>query len=152
MNVFLYRVNKEEEITLQNSNDTMNGTMRNNIMYIYTALTLGNILISTTKTVYFMLFFIVASRNLHNFIFSRIIRATMTFYNNNPSGRILNRFSKDLGVIDEYLPSVIIDVIEVSSLIISHYCLSRITKLQFTLVGSCVNFTSLISYLFLLSS
>lgn len=28
-------------------------------------------------------------------------------------GRILNRFSKDMGLIDEVLPSVIIDIIQV---------------------------------------
>lgn len=39
----------------------------------------------------------------------------MRFYNSNPSGRILNRFSKDMGNIDEYIPSVLIDVIEVQS-------------------------------------
>lgn len=43
-----------------------------------------------------------------------MIKATMKFFNNNPSGRILNRFSKDLGAIDEYLPSVIGDVVDVS--------------------------------------
>lgn len=40
----------------------------------------------------------------------------MRFYNHNPSGRILNRFSKDLGTIDEYIPSVLVDVIEVNIL------------------------------------
>lgn len=43
-----------------------------------------------------------------------MIKATMKFFNNNPSGRILNRFSKDIGAIDEYLPSVIADVVDVS--------------------------------------
>lgn len=84
-------------------------------MYVYTALTLGTILVAVVKSVYFMLFFTVASKNLHDFIFSKMIKATMTFYNANPSGRILNRFSKDLGIIDEYIPSVLVDVIEVSN-------------------------------------
>lgn len=70
-------------------------------------------LIAIAKSVYFMLFFTIASRNLHDFIFAKMIKATMTFFNSNPSGRILNRFSKDLGIIDEYIPSVLVDVIEV---------------------------------------
>lgn len=37
----------------------------------------------------------------------------MYFFHTNPSGRILNRFSKDMGQVDEILPSVMIDVIQI---------------------------------------
>lgn len=37
----------------------------------------------------------------------------MYFFNTNPSGRILNRFSKDMGQIDEILPAVMIDVLQI---------------------------------------
>lgn len=50
----------------------------------------------------------------------------MRFYNNNPSGRILNRFSKDLGYIDEYIPPVLFDVIEVGLMLIGALFLSFI--------------------------
>lgn len=33
----------------------------------------------------------------------------MRFFNTNPSGRILNRFSKDMGAIDELLPKAMLD-------------------------------------------
>lgn len=54
-----------------------------------------------------------ASRNLHNLMYHGVTRATMYFFNTNPSGRILNRFSKDMGQIDEMLPAVMIDVIQI---------------------------------------
>ncbi|EAL40076.2 AGAP006427-PB [Anopheles gambiae str. PEST] len=54
-----------------------------------------------------------ASRKLHDAMFNGITRASMYFFNTNPSGRILNRFSKDMGQIDEYLPSVTVDVIQI---------------------------------------
>ena len=54
-----------------------------------------------------------ASKNLHNQMFNGISYAHMYFFNTNPSGRILNRFSKDMGQIDEILPAVMIDVIQV---------------------------------------
>lgn len=96
------------------SNFTLNETIdRNQILYIYSGLTLLTVVIAVVKSISFMIFFTVASRNLHNYIFSQIIKARMRFYNSNPSGRILNRFSKDIGNIDEYIPSVLIDVIEV---------------------------------------
>lgn len=54
-----------------------------------------------------------ASRGLHNAMYQGITRASMFFFNTNPSGRILNRFSKDMGQVDEILPSVMIDVIQI---------------------------------------
>lgn len=54
-----------------------------------------------------------ASRCLHNMMFNGITRARMYFFHTNPSGRILNRFSKDMGQVDEILPSVMIDVIQI---------------------------------------
>lgn len=45
-----------------------------------------------------------ASRNLHKRMFSTILKAPMHFFDENPSGHILNRFSKDMGIVDEYLP------------------------------------------------
>lgn len=55
-----------------------------------------------------------ASINLHDKIFRGITRATMFFFNNNPSGRILNRFSKDISSIDTILPPALIDCLAVS--------------------------------------
>lgn len=46
-------------------------------------------------------------------MYQGVTRASMYFFNTNPSGRILNRFSKDLGQVDEILPSVTIDVIQI---------------------------------------
>lgn len=47
-----------------------------------------------------------------------ITHATMKFFNENTSGRILNRFSKDLGCVDELLPFATIDTVQVCK--ISH--------------------------------
>lgn len=38
----------------------------------------------------------------------------MRFFNTNNSGRILNRFSKDMGAIDEMLPNALMDCLQVS--------------------------------------
>lgn len=45
-------------------------------------------------------------------MFRGVITTTMRFFNLNPSGRILNRFAKDMGIIDELLPRVLLDAIQ----------------------------------------
>lgn len=64
------------------------------------------------------------SINLHDMIFRSITRAKMIFFNNNPSGRILNRFAKDINNVDSLLPNNMFEVFDVSSNI-SSFCFSK---------------------------
>lgn len=59
-----------------------------------------------------------SSVGLHNRMFTSITRATMRFFNTNSSGRILNRFSKDIGAIDEQLPSAMIDSLQIGFVLV----------------------------------
>ncbi|CAD5123707.1 DgyrCDS12027 [Dimorphilus gyrociliatus] len=52
-----------------------------------------------------------ASRVLHATMLKSVLRSPTQFFNTNPVGRILNRFSRDLGFIDEYLPYISFDVL-----------------------------------------
>ena len=54
-----------------------------------------------------------SSRTLHDDMFFKVLRAPMTFFDG-PVGRVLNRFSKDLGITDETLPYIAQDVLAVS--------------------------------------
>lgn len=56
-----------------------------------------------------------ASKVLHDRMFGAILHAPMRFFDLNPSGRILNRFSKDMGSIDEIMPRVMMDAVQIIS-------------------------------------
>jgi ABC-type bacteriocin/lantibiotic exporter with double-glycine peptidase domain len=43
---------------------------------------------------------ITSGTNLHNFVANRVLRAEILFFDQNPVGRIVTRFSKDIAVID----------------------------------------------------
>ncbi|XP_038065584.1 multidrug resistance-associated protein 4-like [Patiria miniata] len=58
--------------------------------------------------------FVTASKALHNQMFDAIIRAPMQFFDTNPVGRILNRFAKDIGYMDDVLPSTFTEFLELS--------------------------------------
>nr|CAD7430331.1 unnamed protein product [Timema monikensis] len=82
-------------------------------IYVYAAITIATIVISLGRSFLFFTVCMKASQRLHNAMFDSITRATMWFFNNNPSGRILNRFSKDMGSIDEMLPQSMIDCLQI---------------------------------------
>ncbi|XP_011066358.1 PREDICTED: multidrug resistance-associated protein 4-like [Acromyrmex echinatior] len=45
-------------------------------------------------------------------MFFKLLQARMSFFHNNSSGRILNRFSKDMGIMDEWLPKLMLEAIQ----------------------------------------
>ncbi|VVC32370.1 Hypothetical protein CINCED_3A012061 [Cinara cedri] len=87
-------------------------------IYVFSGLTLSVIIFTGIRTATFVSVCMTASMNLHNKMFNSITRATMRFFNTNSSGRILNRFSKDIGSIDEALPVALMDTIQVGLSII----------------------------------
>ncbi|KAL5233639.1 hypothetical protein ACI65C_001049 [Semiaphis heraclei] len=81
---------------------------RHSCVIIYTVINVAMIIVVLIRCATFVSVFIGTSMNLHTTMFNAITRATMYFFNTNSSGRILNRFTKDIGAIDEMitLPSL----------------------------------------------
>eukprot|EP01091_Cochliopodium_minus_P010616 TRINITY_DN2850_c0_g1_i3.p1 TRINITY_DN2850_c0_g1~~TRINITY_DN2850_c0_g1_i3.p1 ORF type:complete len:720 (-),score=229.12 TRINITY_DN2850_c0_g1_i3:506-2665(-) len=77
-----------------------------NGMYVlvYGMLVVGYTITLFVKYVMFAFFSLRSSMILHNKVFSRVLRATTRFFEANPTGRILNRFSKDMDVVDTKIP------------------------------------------------
>lgn len=51
-----------------------------------------------------------AAVSLHNTLLDRVLRLPPSFFDTNPSGRILNRFSRDTEIMDAVLPTSLIQV------------------------------------------
>ncbi|XP_017890591.1 multidrug resistance-associated protein 4-like [Ceratina calcarata] len=113
-------VNEEETRHFQLAQAELNATNNTSIddlgissvydyIYVYTAIVVGLFCIGITRSLTFYKVCILCSQKLHDMAFSALIRTGMSFFDANPSGRILNRFSKDMGAIDELLPKAILD-------------------------------------------
>eukprot|EP00536_Pseudo-nitzschia_multiseries_P013764 jgi/Psemu1/245584/estExt_Genewise1.C_6110003 len=67
------------------------------------------ILLATFRAFLFFAMTIKASRNLHDDMTKAVLRAQISFFDTNPMGRILNRFSADVGSNDDMLPQTLFD-------------------------------------------
>ena len=69
-----------------------------------------SIVLSFVRTYTTFYFFIRTAQNLHDKMTQAMLRARISFFDTNPIGRILNRFSADVGVTDDQLPSTLYDL------------------------------------------
>uniref|UniRef100_A0AAX7SNQ5 Multidrug resistance-associated protein 4 n=1 Tax=Astatotilapia calliptera TaxID=8154 RepID=A0AAX7SNQ5_ASTCA len=53
------------------------------------------------------------SQSLHNRMFSAILQTPVRFFDINPIGRVLNRFSKDIGLLDSNMPVTFADFVQI---------------------------------------
>lgn len=82
---------------------------RMNYVYIYTLLIVSTLYLVFQRALALYLFCLKASRRMHEKLLRSVLNATMNFFNTNSSGRIINRFSKDLYDVDYYLALVLYD-------------------------------------------
>jgi len=71
---------------------------------VYAALGMGQSILVLLASFSLALGAIMASRLIHKRLLVNILRLPMSFFDTTPSGRILNRFSKDIYTIDEIVP------------------------------------------------
>lgn len=74
-----------------------------------------------------------AAKRLHDDMTSSVLRAKVQFFDMNPLGRILNRFSADVGSIDDLLPPALFDFLVILFIVLGGL-VSTISLLPATLV------------------
>lgn len=95
------------------------------------------VIITITRVFPFAHLCVSSSNNLHNKMFSNLLRGIMRFFDTSSSGRILNRFTKDMGALDEILPRTLLDVLQIYGTLTAILVLNAIA-LYWTLVPSAV--------------
>ncbi|KAK5891406.1 hypothetical protein CgunFtcFv8_018661 [Champsocephalus gunnari] len=71
---------------------------------IYAGLTAAAVVFGYMRSLVLFHGLVRSSQTLHNSMFSAVIRTPVRFFDVNPIGRILNRFSKDISQMDSLLP------------------------------------------------
>ncbi|XP_045455242.1 ATP-binding cassette sub-family C member 4-like [Melitaea cinxia] len=106
-------------------------------LLIHGSLVIVCILLTHLRVIPFAKLCVDASQNLHDNMFSTMIKGIMRFFDTSSSGRILNRFTKDMGALDEILPRSLLDVVQIYSTLIFILVLNAVA-LYWTLIPSFI--------------
>ncbi|KAG5885794.1 hypothetical protein JTB14_031511 [Gonioctena quinquepunctata] len=120
---YTYRANHDKGMTLNDTagifdyiegDGTVHKLLKTNYsMYFYGSLIVLAIILTLFRAILYFKLCMMSSINLHSQMFHALLKAPMRFFDINPSGRILNRFSKDMGAIDETLPRTLLDAVQI---------------------------------------
>lgn len=102
--------------------------------YIYGGIMATLFMTALTRSMTFFNFCGTASQNLHDRMFRGLISTKMRFFDTNPSGRIINRFSKDMGSTDEALPKSCLDAAQINLGMVGAILVTIFTNIHFSIV------------------
>lgn len=104
LSVWLNAAAEQNKTTPERSGIIAGNPSNNFYILVYVLSSLAFFIGILVKTYLVVHFTLKASSQLHDKVFHKVSRATMAFFDTTPTGRILNRFSKDLDEIDVHLP------------------------------------------------
>ena len=115
---------------------------------IYTGLVCGSLFLAMLRALLFYMASLSSSARLHDRMAVSLLKAPVLFFDTNPLGRILNRFSKDIGSLDEVLPTFFISSIQMSLFVVTATLLPAVVNpwLLFAIVPVVVAFFSIVQY------
>ncbi|KAL3282222.1 hypothetical protein HHI36_005416 [Cryptolaemus montrouzieri] len=109
-------VNEQKTNSTYSSQAEKDETRRQNIVTvtILTGLAGAAVFAKLVRAIVHYVFSMKISKNIHTVLIQRVVNATVCFFDRNLIGNILNRFSRDLGQVDEVLPHVVSEVIRMA--------------------------------------
>uniref|UniRef100_A0A8C4IBS2 Cystic fibrosis transmembrane conductance regulator n=1 Tax=Dicentrarchus labrax TaxID=13489 RepID=A0A8C4IBS2_DICLA len=87
------------------------------IIYIYVATSESVLALGFFRGLPLVHTLLTVSKRLHEQMLSAVIRAPMAMLNTMKTGRIMNRFTKDMATIDDMLPLVLFDLIQLTLIV-----------------------------------
>lgn len=111
-------MNWEERVLIQPATASTSdvNSERETLIIVYTSLLILTLIVFIARTYGFFAMCLRISLRLHDRLFRGITSTSMYFFNTNSSGRILNRFSKDIRVVDNDVPHTLIDCLSVCNI------------------------------------
>ena len=82
-----------------------------NTRVVYGSLVAVALVVMTMSSFSFYYLLLKAAENLHSKMTVATIKAPVKFFDSTPAGRILNRFSKDIGCMDDVLPPLFLQAL-----------------------------------------
>nr|QVT92271.1 ABC transporter [Salvia miltiorrhiza] len=101
------RVSSSTWLSVWTKQSTSAGYSPGFYILVYAILSFGQVLVTLTNSFWLITSSLKAARRLHDSMLDAILRAPMVFFHTNPIGRVINRFSKDLGDIDRNVAGLV---------------------------------------------
>ncbi|KAF9106139.1 hypothetical protein BGX29_010389 [Mortierella sp. GBA35] len=79
---------------------------------------LGTVVMTMIRSFLFFDCLTSSSRNMFHAMLDALMRTSIDFFHANPHGRVLNRFSKDMSLVDELLPYVFFDATQIGFMLL----------------------------------
>ncbi|XP_055785728.1 ATP-binding cassette sub-family C member 4-like [Salvelinus fontinalis] len=107
------KLNVNGTVTVQNGVNVTEELNLDFYLGIYAGLTGATLIFGFARSLVMFNVLVKAAQSLHNRMFNSILRTPVRFFDINPIGRVLNRFSKDIGQLDAALPWTFVDFIQI---------------------------------------
>ena len=97
-------------------------------LYIYGCLVGAAFVFAIMRAYSFFVVSLRSSERLHDKMVLAVLQAPVLFFDSNPVGRIMNRFSKDVGCLDEVLPKPFLMAIQLILLLFTGIIVPTVTN------------------------
>ncbi len=100
----------------------------NTNLTIFACLVGGSFVFCIIRAFVFLLVSLRCSERLHDKMVMAVLKSPVLFFDSNPVGRIINRFSKDVGCMDEVLPNMFLKAIQMDLLVLTSVLVPTVTN------------------------